>query len=390
MTRKRTSEMGDGGQGLFVDAEVLKQMIEILVRQVLEAELENYIGAGFYERSEQRRGHRNGTKPRTMKTRIGDLHFEVPQVREGGFYPSAFERYQRSEKALVCAIQEMVVQGVSTRDVKKVMEEMGGFEVSAATVSRAMAELDEEIRRFRTRRLVEHEYPYLIVDARYERVRREGHVRPSAVLIVAGITEEGRREILGYYVGDSESEATWGAVFRDLKDRGVSGIRMVVSDAHKGIRAALARHFQGVSWQRCQVHFMREMLKKASWKDYKELSADLRAVFVSEKKEQCLRTSEEIAQKWEKRYPSLARAIREGVEDCLTVQAMPAACRKRLRSTNMLECVMREMRRRTRVVNIFPNEASCVRLFGALLIELNEQWLIDKRAYLNGESDSVR
>jgi putative transposase len=390
MTRKSTPETWDGGQGLFVDAKVLKQMIEILVRQVVEAELEHYIGAGFYERSDQRRGYRNGTKPRTMKTRIGDLHFEVPQVREGGFYPSVFERYQRSEKALVCTIQEMVVQGVSTRDVKKVMEEMGGFEVSAATVSRAMAELDEEIHRFRTRRLVEHEYPYLIVDARYEKERREGHIRNAAVLIVAGITEEGRREIMGYYVGDSESEATWGAVLRDLKERGASGIRMVVSDAHKGIRAGLAKHFQGVLWQRCQVHLMREMLKKAARKDYKELAADLKAIFGSEEKTQCLRTAEETAQKWEKRYPTMSRALREGAEDCLTVLSITARDRKRLRTTNMLECVMREMRRRTRVVNIFPNEASCVRLFGALLIELNEQWLIEKKAYLNGGYDGVR
>jgi putative transposase len=368
----------------------LKQMIEILVRQVLEVELENFIGAGFYERSDRRQGHRNGTKPRTMKTRIGDLHFEVPQVREGGFYPSAFERYQRSEKAMICTIQEMVVQGVSTRDVKKVMEEMGGFEVSAATVSRAMAELDEEIHRFRTRRFIEHEYPYLIVDARYEKARREGHVRPAAVLIVAGIMDEGRREILGYYAGDSESEATWGAVFRDLKDRGLRGVQMVVSDAHKGIRAGLAKHFQGVLWQRCQVHLMREMLKKTARKDYKDLAADLRAIFVSEEKAQCLRVAEETAQKWEKRYPSMARALREGVEDCLAVLAVPADHRKRLRTTNMLECVMREMRRRTRVVNIFPNEASCVRLFGSLLIELNEQWLIEKRVYLSGGDDGVR
>lgn len=384
MTEELIRELITEKQGLFVDSDLIARIVESLIPKIIKEEIERHIGAKHYEHAPAREGRRNGTKPRTLKTRIGELHFDVPQVRGNYFRTGVFERYQRSEKALVSAMQEMVIQGVSTRDVKKVMEEMGGFEISASTVSRAMTDLDDEIQKFRTRKLNEHEYPWLIVDARYETLRRNGHLRKSAVMIVVGITEDYRREILGYYVGDSESEATWGDVFRDLKQRGIRGVRMVISDAHKGIRAGLTRHFQGILWQRCQVHFMREMLRKACRKDYKELAADLKAIFASEEKEQCLRTAEETAQKWEKRYPSLAKGIREGTEECLSVLAMPPEQRRRLRTTNMLECMMREMHRRTRVVNIFPNESSCIRMFGSLLIELNEKWQIEKRVYLTG------
>jgi putative transposase len=283
MTR-RSSKAQDPqeGQRLFIDEGALAGMIQACVRQVLEEEVTRHIGADPYERSECRRGHRNGTKPRTMQTAVGRLHFEVPQVRQGGFRPSVFERYQRSDRALVAALQEMVVQGVSTRRVATVLEEMAGFEVSATTVSRSMAELDEEIARWRGRPLDEHEYPYLIIDARYEKVRVNGRVISQAVLVAAGINDEGRRELLGFWRGDSESEATWSEVLIDLKRRGLKGVELVVSDAHAGIRAALGRHLQGASWQRCRVHLMREMLKKVGWRDYRELAADLRAIYVSE------------------------------------------------------------------------------------------------------------
>lgn len=385
MAKRISPKSGEAGQGLFMDTGALARMIEVMVKDLLEAEVNRHIGAGFYERSSQRRGHRNGTKPRTMKTRIGELEFNIPQVREGGFHTSLFERYQRSEKALLCAAQEMYVQGVSTRDVKKVMEEMGGFEISAATVSRTMEDLDEERKRFLSRRLNEHEYPYLIVDARYEKVRRGGHVRTVAILIAVGITDDGSREVLGFYRGDSESEATWSEAFRDLLSRGMRGIQLLISDAHEGIRAAMARHLQGVAWQRCRVHFMRELLNKASWKDRQELSKDLHAIYASEEKEQSLRTAEETALKWEARYLSVAKALRAGVEDTLTVLGFPEKHRRRLASTNMLERQMRELRKRTRVVSIFPNETSCDRLFAALLIEMNEQWMVEKSKYLNME-----
>jgi len=384
MTKMMRQDLADAGQGLFVEKGILANLLEIVVRNILEEEVERFIGAGHYERSEKRRDYRNGTKPRTMKTCVGKLHFGVPQVRGGGFYPSIFERYQRSDKALVCALQEMVVQGVSTRKVTKVLEEMGGFEISAATVSRTMMELDEEIQSFRARPLNEHKYPYIMIDARYEKVRKDGRIVSQAVMIVVGINDEGYREVLGYYIGDSESGATWTEVFKDLKDRGLIGVELVISDAHKGIKAALSTMMQGVAWQRCRVHLLRELMNKVSWRDRKELAEDLRSIFASEEKKQCMNTAEDIAKKWEKKYPSVTRALLNGVENCLTVLSFPRSHRRHIHSTNLLERQMRMLKSRSRVVSIFPNESSCIRLIGALLIELNEKWITGKR-YLNME-----
>ncbi len=370
---------------IFVQADKLKEMVQTVVQQVLEAEISRHLGAEPYERTSGRQGHRNGAKPRTMKTRLGELEFAVPQVREGGFRPTLFERYQRTEKALLMTMQEMFVKGVSTREVNDVLEAMGGFEVSPGLVSRAAAELDEHVRKWRERPLEAHEYPYLILDARYEKVRRGGRIQSSAVLVVCGIDEEGRRDVLGYWLGDSESEATWGEAFAELKERGLKGVELVISDAHKGIRKALDKHFQGAGWQRCQVHLMRELLRRAAWRDRKELAADLRAIYVSEEKEQCLATAEAVAGKWEGRLPKVARALREGVEDTLAVLTLPREHRRRLRTTNMIERQNREFRKRTRKVSIFPNEGSAVRLYGAMCVELSEKWQSEPKPYLNME-----
>lgn len=371
-------------QGLFVEPGMLARLVETTVRQALEAELTQYLGAGPYERTEERRGLRNGTKPRRMKTTLGELSFDVPQARDGGFRPTLFERYQRSDQALVAALQEMVVAGVSTRRVAAVLQEMAGFEVSATTVSRTMAELDDQLEAFRTRRL-EREYPFVLIDARYEKVRVAGRVRSQAVLIAAGINEEGQREILSYALGDSESEATWSELLAGLKKRGLKGVCWVISDAHAGIRAALGRHFQGVRWQRCRVHLMRELLAKAPSRDYRELSRDLRAIFHGEQRELCLRVAREVADKWDARAPKMSRALREGIEDALAVWDLPGELRRRLNSTNMLERQMRELKRRTRVVTIFPGEAACLRLIGARLLETHEDWAAESRSYLNME-----
>lgn len=371
--------------GLFVTADVLKELVQTVVQHTLEAQIARHLGAQPYERTGGRLGHRNGTKPRTMKTRLGELEMAVPQVREGGFRPTLFERYQRTEKALLMTLQEMFVKGVSTREVNEVLEAMGGFEVSPGLVSRAAAELDEQIRKWRERPLEAHEYPYLLVDARYEKVRRGGRIESMAVLVICGIDEEGRRDVLGYWLGDSESEATWGEAFGELKERGLRGVELVVSDAHQGIRKALAKHFQGACWQRCQVHLMRDLLNKASWKDYKELARDLRAIYASEEKEQCLATAEAVASKWEKRLPKLAKTLREGVEDTLAVLAFPREHRRRLRTTNLVERQNREFRKRSRKVSIFPNESSCLRLFGAMCQELSEKWQGEPKRYLNME-----
>jgi putative transposase len=383
MAYEKLHDGGESSQRLFLDKEALRRSVEGLVRSVLEEEVARFIGAQRYERTDSRRANRNGSKPRTMKTCVGELHFDVPQVREGGFRTQVFERYQRSDRALVVAIQEMYVKGVSTRKVGDVLEQMGGFELSAASVSRAASDLDEQVRQWRMRPLT-GEYPYLVVDARYEKVRSaRQQVVSQAVLVVAGISHTGRREILGVWNGDSESEQTWGQAFSELLGRGLSGVELVVSDAHKGIRKAVDRHFQGCLWQRCKVHWMREALKKCSWRDEKEVLKDLRAIFASCEREQCLAVAAEVALKWHERNAKLSTWISETVEECVAVWHLPAGHRRKLNSTNMIERVMRELKRRSRVVSIFPNEASLVRLMGAVLLEMDEQWQCERAPYLS-------
>lgn len=386
MTRMKLHEIDSISQKLFVDRDSLRKSVQLLVRSVLEEEVERFIGAGRYERSEGRRGSRNGSKARTMQTSVGRLEFEVPQVREGGFRTEVFDKWQRSERALVVAVQEMYVQGVSTRKVSAVLEQMGGAQMSAASVSRCAAELDEQVQKFRMRPLNDKVWPCLVVDARYEKVRVRGRVTSQAVLVVAGVTSRGQREILGLWCGDSESERTWGEAFADLKGRGLSGVHVIVSDAHKGIQAAVARHFQGCLWQRCKVHWMREAVKKVSWRDEKQLIVDLRGIFAHGDREHCLRVAGEVAGKWRERNGRLADWIEETAEQCLAVWDLPEALRRRLNSTNMLERLMRELKRRSRVVSIFPNEQSLIRLLGAVLIETDEKWSCEPCAYLNPEA----
>jgi transposase-like protein len=380
------ADLGQLMQGLFQREPGLRLILEYLANQAMQQEVTDHLGADRHERSEDRRGHRNGTKLRRIKTRIGELELDVPQVRGcEPYHPSLFGKWQRSERALLVACGEMYFQGVSTRKVKQVLEAMCDGELSAMTVSRVAAELDEKLAAFRTRRLDATEYPYLKIDARYEKVRVDGKVVSQAVLTVAGFSSTGRREILDWRVCDSEGEWFWADVLIGLKNRGLKGVKLIVSDAHRGIRAAIIRHFPGVAWQRCQVHFKREMCGKVSYKHCRELMGDLLAVLESQDKVECLRRGEEMAGKWEKRYPSVAKMLREGLEDCLTVLSFPEAHRRRLTSTNMLENLMRRLKQRTRVVGVFPNRGSCDRLIGALLLEVHEQWQVEDRSYYNME-----
>jgi putative transposase len=370
-------------QEVFSDRDGLKRFLELLVNQGMEAEVSEHLGADRHERSGFRRGHRNGTKPRTLNTRVGTLDLTVPQTRGcEPYHPSMFARWQRSERALLVACAEMYFQGVSTRRVQDVLDQMCGMDLSAATVSRVASELDEKLAVFKTRRLDATGYPYLLIDARYEKVRINGHVVSQAVLVAAGITSEGKREILDWRLGDSESEGTWGELFRTLKDRGLRGLELIVSDAHSGLIAAKNRFFQGVRWQRCRVHFFREMARKVSYKVAKGLIGDLRGVYAGSDRAECLRRGEEMASAWEARYPAVAKMLREGLEDTLTVWDLPAAHRRRLNSTNMLERLMRRLKARTRVVGVFPNAASCERLTGALLLEVHEDWSLERAAYV--------
>jgi transposase-like protein len=370
-------------QEVFSDRDGLKRFLETLVNQGMQAEVAEHLGADRHERSDGRRGHRNGTKPRTLNTRAGTLDLRVPQTRGcEPYHPSMFSRWQRSERALLVACAEMYFQGVSTRKVQDVLDAMCGMEISSATVSRVAAELDEKLAAFRTRRLDLTAYRYLLIDARYEKVRVDGRVVSQAVLVAAGITAEGRREVLDWRLGDSETEATWADLFRTLKDRGLRGLALIVSDAHGGIRSAMARHFQGVPWQRCKVHFFREMMKRVSYKALPEMVKDLRGVFAGEDRAECLRRGEEMAAAWEGRSPAVAAMLREGLEDCLTVWDLPETHRRRLNSTNLMESLMKRIKARTKVAGVFPNRAACDRLAGAVLLEVDEDWSLERAAYV--------
>ena len=384
MAEKKDDVLGVLLQEVFSEPKGVRRVLEHLLGAAMAQEVEDHVAAAPHERTDERRGQRNGYKPRTLKTRVGDLSLQVPQVRScEPYHPSMLAKWQRSERALLVACAEMYFQGVSTRNVGEVLEAMCGSDISSATVSRVAQELDEKLLSFRDRRLDGMEYPYMHIDARYEKVRVDGRVVSQAVLVAVGFTSQGRREVLDWRVGDSESEATWGELFRQLKDRGLSGLRLLTSDAHKGIVAAMRRHFQGVAWQRCRVHFKRELGRKVSYKVLKELMADLVVVFEPEERSECLRRGEELAQKWEKRYPAVAKMLREGLEDCLAVLDFPADHRRRLRSTNMLENLMRRLKKRSRVVGVFPNRSSCDRLIGAQLIEVHEMWAVEERGYFN-------
>ena len=386
MAAESIDQVMDLMHDIFQEKEGLKRFLEAVVNAGMRQESREHVGADRHERAEDRRGYRNGSKPRALATRVGKLDLSVPQVRGcEPYHPSMFGKWERSERALLVSCAEMYFQGVSTRKVREVLEVMCEGEISSSVVSRVASELDEKLSEFRDRRLDSCAWPYLMIDARYEKVRVEGQVISQAVLVVIGFSSQGQREILDWRVGDSESEATWGELFLDLKLRGVGGVRLVVSDAHAGIRAALSRHFQGVAWQRCRVHFKRELGRKVSWKQLKELLADAAAVFAAEEKSECLRRGEEMASRWEKRYPAVATMLREGLEDCLTVLGFPQSHRKRLASTNLAENLMKQLKRRTAVVGVFPNRRSCDRLIGALLLEIHERWQTEPRPWFNME-----
>jgi len=384
MAQSDSDVIGQLLQDVFVKRDGLKFLLERLLNETMQSEVAAHVQAGVHERSEGRRGHRNGYKPRTLKTRVGELELQVPQVRAcEPYHPSMFAKWQRSERALLVACAEMYFQGVSTRNVRDVLEAMCDGEISSMTVSRVAAELDEKLLTFRHRRLDIIEYPYMHIDARYEKVRIDGRVVSQAVLVAVGFTSEGKREILDWRVGNSESEETWGEMFRQLKDRGLKGLKLLTSDAHGGIQAALARHFQGVSWQRCRVHFKRELCGKVFYKSRKELMADIVTVLEPEERVDCLRRGEEMAVRWESRCPAVSKMLREGLEDCLAVLDFPEHHRRRLESTNMLENLMKRLKKRSRVVGVFPSRGSCDRLLGAQLIEVNDDWLVQDKPYFN-------
>jgi len=364
--------------------EAIPEMIRILVNYAMQEERAKYLQADEYERTEERKGYANGYKPKRVKTRVGEITFAIPQVREGGFYPSVLEKGLRSERALAMSLAEMYVQGVSTRKVKEITEQLCGVEISAAQVSRATAQLDGALQEWRERPL--GEIPYLYLDARYEKVRQSGQVRDAAVLVATGIDPDGHRQVLGVSVSLSEHETHWKAFLKALKERGLKGVQLVISDDHQGLGAARRAVLGSVPWQRCQFHLQQNAGSHVPRQSMRmEVAADIRAMFNAVDRKAAEELLQAAIQKYATSAPGLSAWMEENLEEGFTVFEFPLEYRRTLRTTNSLERVNKEIRRRTRVVGIFPNEASCLRLVSALLMEISEEWQIGKR-YCSGKS----
>jgi len=344
----------------------------------MQIERQKHLGAAPNERTDQRTGYANGYKDKTLKTRIGQVTVAVPQVREvngqgGGFYPQSLERGTRSERALKLALAEMYVQGVSTRKVAAITEQLCGFSVSSGQVSQAAKQLDETLEAWRSRPLSPQ--PYVYLDARYERVRQNGLVQKAAVLIAIGVDEQGKRSILGVSVALSEHEVHWRTFLQSLVARGLRGVRLVVSDAHEGLKAARLAVFGGVPWQRCQFHLQQNASAYVPKQEMKpQVAADIRAIFGAQDRVAADGLLRAAVQKYETIAPKLSVWLEESLPEGLTVLAFPEPHRRLLRTTNGVERVNREIRRRTQVASIFPNEASCLRLVCALLMEISDDW----------------
>ena len=366
--------------------EGLPRAIEILYNEAMKIERSRHLRAGHYEHSDGRTDYANGYKPKTLNSRLGKLGLQVPQVRKGDFYPSFLEKGIRSERALKLAFAEMYIQGVSTRDVSKIIEELCGFEVTSTDVSRATKSLDEEFAKWRSRNL--GEYAYLYLDARYEKVRNAGIVVDLAVVTAIGINITGKREILGVSVKLSEAEVHWRGFLEDLQKRGLHGIKLIISDDHAGLKAARKAIFPSIPWQRCQFHLQQnaqQYVPKRSMK--KEVAADIRSIFNAANRQEADRLLSININKYREIAPQLSEWMEGNIPEGLVVFAFPAEHSKHIRTNNVSEHLNKEIKRRTRKVAIFPNEASCLRLVTAVVMEISEAWLMGKRYLSAVEAD---
>jgi len=368
---------------LSEDGDFLKPLVKAVVEEVMEAEMDEALGAGKGERTGGRLGYRSGHYTRRLITRVGTLELRVPQDRAGRFSTEVFERYQRSEKALVAALVEMYVQGVSTRKVKAISEELCGHEFSASAISALNVKLDEELERF-ARQALEEEYPYVLLDARYEKVREDGVVRSRAVLVAIGINHEGRRRIIGVELANRESITSWREFLLGLKARGLRGVQLVISDDHGGLRRGIAEVLSEAAWQRCYVHFLRNALDYLPRKGGEECLTELRWLYDRRDVAEAQRDLDAWLLKWAPKYAKLCTWVEENIAQTWAFYRLPREHHKHLKSTNMLERLNQELKRRTHIVRIFPNEASCLRLVRALASEQDEEWL-DGACYLNME-----
>ena len=378
--RKSTRSEVDWKAALLAD-DVFRELLRGTIQQVLEAEMEEAVGASKWERTDGRLGYRSGYRGRTLVTRVGKLELRVPQDRAGRFSTELFERYQRSEKAFVSALAEMYIQGVSTRKVKAITEELCGHTVSASTVSTINQKLDEDLERF-ARRPLEEPYPYVVLDARYEKIREDSVIRSRAVLVAIGINWDGRRCVLGVELANRESASSWKDFLLDLRQRGLHGVELIVSDDHPGLRRAITEVAPEAAWQRCYVHFLRNALDHLPRRGDDDCLQELRWIYDRRTIDEARRDLAVWLEKWQTKYPKLCDWVEVNIEETLTFYRLPISHHKHMKSTNMLERQNEEIKRRTRVVRIFPNAESCLRLVRALAIEMHENW-IEAIRYLN-------
>lgn len=384
MTQKQVSIGKEMVKELLAgDGDFLKPLVQTVVQEVLEAEMTEALGAQKGERSTDRLGYRSGYYRRGLVTRVGKLELRVPQDRAGRFSTVVFEQYQRSEKALVAALGQMYVQGVSTRKVKSITQELCGHEFSASSISGITRKLDQQLQEF-ARRQLEEAYPYLILDARYEKVRDNGVIRSRAVLVALGVDWEGRRQVLAVEWANRESRSSWKEFLLALKQRGLQGVQYCVSDHHPGLKQAISEVLPEAMWQRCYVHFLRNALDHLPRKGDDDCLIELRWLYDRHDVNEAAADLKKWVGKWSGKYPRLCQWVEENIEETWTFYRLPRQHHKHMKSTNMLERLNQEFKRRTLVVRIFPNEESCLRLIRALAAEVHEDWMEDHR-YLNME-----
>jgi putative transposase len=366
------------------DADFLKEGVRALSQALMEMEVEEHIGASRHERTEGRSGHRNGYRERTWETRAGAIELKVPRVRDGSYFPALLEPRRRAERALSAVVQEAYVHGVSTRKVDELVKALGMTGISKSRVSELCEELDEEVERFRNREL-EGTYPYVWLDATYVKARQDGRVVSIAVVIAVGVNgETGEREILGVDVGPSEDGAFWTSFLRSLVGRGLSGVKLVTSDAHRGLKGALETVLQGATWQRCRVHFMRNALSLVPKAAQQMVGATIRTVFAQPDAKSAREQWRRVSDGFRHRFPRLSELMEEAEEDVLAYASFPQEHWQKIWSNNPLERVNKEVKRRTNVVGIFPNEAAVIRLVGAVLSEQHDEWQVSKRYFSAG------
>lgn len=368
--------------------ERIRLLTQRAFQELINAEAETVIGAAPYERSENRATQRNGTRPRTLSTTAGDLDLKIPKLREGSFFPSLLERRRRVDQALFAVVMEAYVQGVSTRKVDDLVRALGADSgISKSEVSRICVNLDEDVAEFRERRLDDTSYPYVFVDATYCKARVGRRVVSQAIVIAVGVAADGRRQVLGFQVGDTESEPFWTEFFRDLKGRGLTGVQLVISDAHAGLIRAIEVAFQGAAWQRCRVHFMRNVLAKVPKVAAQMVAAIIRTIFVPRGKSELVHAQfEEVVTMLGRSHPAAAHLLEDAREDLLAFTEFPSQHWQQIWSTNPLERVNKEIKRRTNVVGTFPNPEALLRLTGHVLIEQHDEWDAAERRYFSENS----